>query len=113
MLSPDLVRSALLQYAEDKHDWPSFSAYLESYDFPIGHIFEVPGLGNVKVVAGDNYSSHKNYDNWHEDIFVVFEIDRILYKASGTYTSYIGAEWESQLKIVQPVFKQTINYEEV
>ena len=112
MIAPELVKAALLHYAEEVDGWGSFSAYLNYYD-AVGQEWQIPGLGTVEVIAAHNYDSDKNYSGWSEDIWVVFDVQGMLYKATGTYTSYTGGGWDDELKIVRPAIKQITVYEEV
>lgn len=111
MPNKDLIKAALLHYAEQVDGWGSFGFYTNYYSF-IGKTYDIAGLGEVKVVAGETYDSDKNYDGWHEDLWVVFDIQGILYKATGTYTSYEGSEWNDELTVVIPKEKTVIEYEE-
>jgi hypothetical protein len=111
MLDTALVKAALLQYAEEVDGWSSFGAYTNNYN-PVGKTYEVPGLGEVKIVDASDYDSNKNYDGWYEDLWVVFDIQGTLYKATGTYTSYVGSDWEDELKVVVPKEKTILVYEE-
>jgi hypothetical protein len=110
-LSTELIRAALLQFAEEELDWGSYGSYINYYDAK-NRVWDVPGLGPVTVVDFNGTDSEKNYDGWSEQLWVVFKIGLGLYKATGTYTSYIGEEWEDELKLVKPTIKQVIVYEE-
>jgi len=112
MFDPALIKAALLQYAEEVDGWGSFGFYQNYYSF-IGKEYNIPGLGLVRVVDGHTYDQDKNYDGWSEDLWIVFLIGGLLYKATGKYTSYIGSEWDDGLKIVVPQEKTIIVYEEV
>ncbi len=110
MIDKALVKAALLQYADEIDGWPSFSAFTNYRDMKEGKTFEVPGLGEVKVVAFNDYDYNKSYDGWSEDIWIVFEVQGYLYKATGTHTSYTGSEWEDELQLVKPTYRQVIDY---
>ena len=112
MLEPQLVRAALLQYAEDQLDeWRSFGAYTNYYNSQ-GKVYDVPGLGPVTIVAYHTYDSDKNYAGWSEELWIVFEVQGTLYRAKGTYTSYVGDEWEDELTVVKPVEKTIVVFED-
>jgi hypothetical protein len=104
------IRDALLSYAEEEYDWASFGEW-HNYSVPKGSIFDVEGIGSVRVVDYHGYDSHKNHSDWSEDLWIVFEIKDVLYKATGTYTSFIGEEWNDDLKIVKRKQKVVYFYE--
>lgn len=108
----ELIRTALLQYAEEELDWGSYGSYINYYD-SINRQYDVPGLGTVTIVDCHSYDSDKNYDGWSEDIWVVFDIQGKLYRATGTYTSYSGDDWDDNLKLVKPVEKTITVFEDV
>jgi hypothetical protein len=110
-LSTDLIRAALLHYAEEELDWGNFGEYINYTGDSNGKTFDVPGLGIVTIVDHHGYDSYKNYDGWEEHIWVVFEIQGKLYKATGTHTSYTGSEWDRELKEVSPKEKTITVYE--
>lgn len=107
----ELIRAALLRYAEEELDWGVYGSYINYYD-AMSKVYEVPGLGPVKIVDCHGIDSDKNYDGWSEDIWIVFEIQDKLYKATGTHTSYTGSEWQRDLKLVKPQNKTVIEYVE-
>jgi hypothetical protein len=111
MIDPAVVAEKLLEYAEDKWEWGTFAAFEE--EFRGDETFFVPGLGEVKVIHTTGIDYNKNYDGWSEQLSVVFEIDGTLYKASGTYTSFVGSEWDSHVTVVKPVEKTITIYEDV
>lgn len=111
--TPEQVADALLSYAEEELDWGSYGEYINSISPVDGKQFDVPGLGIVTIVAYHGYDSDKNYDSWYEQMYIVFEIMGKLYRATGTYTSYAGSEWDEELKLVIPKEKTVIEYEEV
>jgi hypothetical protein len=106
--TPSQVKDALLSFAEEEFDWDSFGCYLDySQD-----TFDVPGLGQVAIKDYSTYDSNKNYDGWSEDLWVIFDIQGTLYRATGSYTSYIGSEWNNELTIVVPKQKVVTYFEE-
>jgi hypothetical protein len=112
MIDKALARAALLQYAEEMDGWASFGAYTNYYDSK-GKVYEVPGLGSVVIIDFNDYDSDKSYDGWSEKLWIVFDIQGTLYRAKGTYTSYVGSDWEDELEIVEPKEKTIIVYESV
>lgn len=111
MLDKALIQAALLHYAEEVEGWGSFGYYTNFYN-PKGKTYEIPGLGAVTVVDSHDIDSDKNYDGWSEELWVVFDVQGTLYKAEGTYTSYVGSNWYNELKVVVPKEKTIIVYEE-
>jgi len=109
MIDPALVYAALLQYAEDQWDWGSWTEWSNAKP---GSKFEVPGLGEVTVVALHDYDSSKNYDSWSEEIWIVFAVGDTLYRVQGLHTSYEGSSWENRMTVVVPKLKQITVYEE-
>lgn len=109
MFDPEYVALKLLQYAEKEWEWETFSAFEDEMDK--GQTFEVEGLGTVTVVDKNGYDFNKNYSGWSEALSVVFEIDGVLYKASGTYTSFVGSEWNETVEIVNEKQKLVTYYE--
>lgn len=112
-LDPDFVRSALLNYAEVEWDYRSFSSYINEFGDLRGKTFEIPELGKVTIVDYHDYDVNKNYDGWSEDIWVVFQIHGVLYKAFGKHSSYEGSVWEHEMKLVAPKIRHVIDYEEI
>lgn len=110
-LSAELVRAALLLYAEEELEWGSFSEFINYTGDSNGKTFDVPGLGEVKIVDYNSYDSFKNYDGWSEELWIVFEVQGKFYKATGTHTSYTGSEWDKELKEVSPSQKAITIYE--
>lgn len=110
-LPTELIRAALLRYAEEELDWGNYGSYINYRDSK-GRVYDVPGLGTVKIVDCQDYDQDKSYDGWHEDIWVVFDIGGTLYRADGTYTSYAGSEWKPELRVVVPKQKMVTYYEE-
>jgi hypothetical protein len=106
------ISKALLSYAEKAFEWDSFSEYVNNYANQRGQVYDVPGLGPVKIVDYYNYDSNKNYDGWYEDIWIVFEIQGKLYKASGKHSSYEMSVWEDEVKLVVPKQKTITVFEE-
>jgi hypothetical protein len=108
-LSPETVRDALLSYAEEEHDWDSFSALTNDFDMKPGSQIEIPGLGTVTLVDFQDYDYSKNYSGWHEQLWQIWKVGDTLYRAVGTYTSFVGTEWEENMDIVVPKEK-TVTY---
>jgi hypothetical protein len=106
--STELIRAALLHYAEEEFGWGSYAAFINYGNI---NTFEVPGLGAVKVKDKFDYDSDKNYSGWVENVWVVFDINGKLYKATGTYTSHEGSSWSKELKVVTPKEKVITVYE--
>lgn len=113
MFDPAVVAAALIEYAEEHLDWGSYGSYINYIDDISGKQYEVPELGIVTIVDYHNHDSYKNYDNWTEDLWIVFEIGDTLYRATGTYTSYEGENWNDELKIVRPMPKVITVFEDV
>lgn len=112
-LSPARVAEALLLFAGEELEWEDFGEYINWIPSSVGRSWDVPDLGTVTIVDYHSYDQDKSYDGWSEQLWVVFDINGTLYKASGTYTSYSGSEWSDTLTIVRPVEKTYIDYEEV
>lgn len=112
-LSPAKVAEALLSYAEEEFDWASYGEYLNYYHSSKGHPWNVPELGEVTIVDYHDYDSDKSYDSWTENMWIIFNVQGNLYKAEGTYTSYVGSDWEDALKLVKPQHKVVTYFEEV
>ena len=110
MIDTATVAEQLLEYADNEWEWGSFAAYEE---VEVNAPFKVPGLGDVKVIHRNGVDYDKSYDGWSEQLAIIFEIDGTLYKAKGTYTSYIGSEWDSHVTVVQPVQKTITVFEDV
>jgi hypothetical protein len=110
-LPVELIRAALLRYAEEELDWAEYGSFI-NYSDAQNRYYDVPGLGIVKIADYNDYDSDKNYDGWEEQLFVVFDIGGTLYKATGTYTSHVGSEWNEELKVVVPKEKTIVVYEE-
>lgn len=106
------IRKALLSYAEKHLEWGSFGEYMNWRGERRGSIYNIPGLGEVRIVDYHDYDSNKNYDGWSEDIWIVFEIHDKLYKATGQHSSYEGSLWEEELKVVVPKQRMVTYYEE-
>jgi hypothetical protein len=111
-LSAELVRAALLLYAEEELEWGSFSEFINYTGDSNGKTFDVPGLGEVRIVDYNSYDSYKNYDGWTEELWIVFEVQGTLYKITGTHTSYTGSEWSNKMTIVVPKTKTVTYFEE-
>ncbi len=107
------IRKALLSYAEEHFGWGDLSEYMNYHSTQQGKMYQVPGLGDVKIVDYHNYDVHKNYDGWHEDIWIVFEIQGKLYRACGTHSSYAMSTWEDEMTVVEPKTKTVTYYEDV
>lgn len=112
LLSPAKVAEALLSFAEEELDYGSFGEYINYYNAN-SMSWEIPELGTVTVVDHYNYDSDKNYDSWSEKVWIVFLIQGTLYRATGEHTSYTGTEWDEELKIVKPVEKTIIVFEDI
>jgi len=113
MYSTSEVETALLRFAEDNLDeGSSYGAFLNSYSDLRGTVHEIPELGPVTIVDYHEYDSDKNYDGWSEKLYIIFDLCGILYRATGTYTSYVGSEWNDTLTIVEPRNKTVIEYVE-
>jgi hypothetical protein len=109
---PEVIKDALLLYAEEELDYPFWNAFLPSNDVEENYSFDIDGLGEVRVIASKDYDSHKTYDNWYEDLWIVFDVKGVLYRIKGTYTSYAGSEWEDNMTVVVPKLKTVIEYED-
>jgi hypothetical protein len=112
-LSPAKVAEALLSYAEEEFGWASYGEYINYYGDSKGKSWDIPNLGEVITVDYHSYDSDKSYDGWTEEMWIVFSVSGHLYKAEGTYTSYIGSDWEDELKLVKPKQKVIVVFEEI
>lgn len=106
---PEYVALKLLEYAEKEWEWETFAAFEE--EISIGEIFEVEGLGTVKVVDKNGYDFNKNYSGWSESLSIIFDVSGTLYKASGSYTSFVGSEWSETVVVVSAKEKLITYYE--
>lgn len=113
MIDKALVYAALLQYAEDELEWGSFSEYTNNYSNQRGTVYDIPGLGEVTVVDYHDYNHEASYAEHSENIWIVFDVQGTLYRAKGTYTSYVGSEWAEELEIVEPKDKVITVFETV
>lgn len=107
------IKRALLSYAEEHLEWGDFGEYMNSTLDQRGKVYQIPGLGDVKIVDYHDYDVYKNYDGWHEDIWIVFEVQGKLYRACGTHSSYEMSTWEDELTLVEPKTKTVTYYEDV
>jgi hypothetical protein len=112
LIDPAKVSEALLSFAEEEFDYPSLGEFTNSTGDVTGKYFDVPGLGIVTIVNYQDYDIHKNYDGWTENLWTIFEIKGVLYKATGTHTSWTGSEWSDEVKIVVPKNKTIVEYVE-
>ena len=107
------IGKALLAYAEEHMEWDSYGQYINYYGDQRGIVYDIPGIGEVKIVDYHNYDVNKNYDGWYEDIWIVFDVGGKLYKAKGIHSSYEMSEWAEELKLVEPKQKLVTFYEDV
>lgn len=110
-LSTERVAETLLSFVEEEYDWRSYGEFTNYALDPKGKSWNVPGLGLVTIVDYQDYDQDKNYSGWSEQLWIVFDVAGTLYRATGTYTSYIGSEWNEKLTIVQPKTVEVIVYE--
>ena len=112
MLEPSVVAAALLAFAEEEFEYRSFSGYVNDMRDVTGTKFNVPELGEITIVAYHDYDVHKSYNGWSEKLWIVFEVQGVLYRAEGTHTSWTGSEWLDTVQIVVPKNRTVVEYKE-
>lgn len=112
---PEVIRDALLSFAEEEFEWRTFSEYTNSYSVRPGDKWQIPLHGvpaTFTLVAFHDYDQNKSYDGWAEEIWQVWEVNGVLYRIVGHHTSYIGTEWADDMTIVVPKLKTIVEYED-
>lgn len=98
---------------EDFRDW---SAYESTYSFPGGKTFNIPGLGDVKLVKKStecgSLDSYGDIPSGVEfETFIIFEINGRYFRKEGTGDSYGRVTWNGTFKEVFPKAKTVTVYE--
>jgi hypothetical protein len=112
---PEVIKDALLLYAEEELDWGDFSEFTNSYSVKPGDAWEIPLNGELTtftLVDFHDYNPSKNYDGWAEHIWQVWEVNGVLYRITGHHTSYTGTTWADNMTIVVPKLKTITIYED-
>lgn len=120
---PDDSPAVLAEIIDKEVSWHSFESDSAQYGKPIGHKFNIPGVGIAEVVAkkakydtGDlgtgYYGGESELPQGTEfDVFVVLKVGENFYRKTGTGDSYGEVFWTGNVRPVQGVAKTVIVYE--
>ena len=96
----------------DPSIYPALEKHVAGYfrifeEFPTGVEFYVATLGRVTIL--DNELAY-NFENEHNEVWMVFQIEENLFKVTGSKDSYGNSYWKNEFIKVKKKEKVTYEY---